>query len=121
MHHADAGADRCSRLALRQLGAVDQNSAGIRHVMAEEDAHQRGLAGTVLAKQRHDLALGERQRDVVIGQIGAEALADAFDFENRTCHAASPATGKRCCQRSSASSRAASDSRSGSWPIGAMI
>jgi len=114
MHHADAGLDRRARLALRHLSAFDQNSAGIRHVMAEKDAHQRGLARTVLAKQRHDLTLGKSHGNIVIGEIGAETLADACDLQHRPGHDGSPATGNRCCHRPSDSKRAASDRRRGS-------
>ena len=77
VHHADAGADRRARLARRQFRAIDPDAAGIRHVMAEEDAHQCRLAGAVFAEQRDNLALGERHGNVVVGEIVAEALADA--------------------------------------------
>jgi len=49
----------------------------IGHVVAEQDIHQRGLAGAVLAEQREDFAAPQLQVDRVIGDKRAEALADA--------------------------------------------
>ncbi len=77
MHHADAGADRRPRPAGRQFGALDMDRSRIRYIVAEEDAHQCRLAGAVFAEQRQHFALGEAQRNILIGLDGAEALADA--------------------------------------------
>ena len=45
-------------------GAVgDQHPPGIGHIVAEQDAHQRGLAGAVLAQQRQDLAPAQLEVD----------------------------------------------------------
>ena len=46
-------------------------------VAAEEDVHQRGLAGAVLAQQAQHIAGVEREIDVVGSPNRAEALADA--------------------------------------------
>ena len=48
-------------------------------IVAEQDVHQRGLAGAVLAEQRDDLAALQVERDRVIGGQRAEALGDAGD------------------------------------------
>ena len=83
VHHADAGVDRRRRLARRQLAAERQHAPRIGRVVAEEDVHQRRLAGTVLAKQGQQLALAQHERDPVIGFEVAEPLAYALDLEDR--------------------------------------
>ena len=55
--------------------------------MAEEDVHQRGLAGAVLAEKRDDFALMQGEADVVVGDLGPEALADAFEAQDDGRHA----------------------------------
>ncbi len=60
--HADAGGERVGGAADRHGRAVDPDLAGIRPVEAEQDVHQRGLAGAVLAEQAHDLAGVRRAR-----------------------------------------------------------
>jgi hypothetical protein len=77
VHHADAGVQRGARLAGWQRAAFDFDVPGIGHVVPEEDAHQRALAGTVFAQQGQHLAARQVQRDVVVGAQRAEGLADA--------------------------------------------
>ena len=59
-------------------------------IVAEQDVHQRRLAGAVLAEQRDDLALLQLERDGVIGQQRPEALGDAGEAEDGggsvSCH-----------------------------------
>ena len=50
--------------------------------MAEQDVHQRGLAGAVLAEQREDLAAAQLEIDRVVGDERAEALADAGKLQD---------------------------------------
>jgi hypothetical protein len=50
--------------------------------VAEEDVHQRGLAGAVLAEQRHHLAAREIEGDRVVGDERPEALGDALEAED---------------------------------------
>ena len=76
MHHADARRDRCIGRAGRQRLVVDFYGALVGHVMAEEDIHQRGLAGAVLTQQRQHFPARQRQGDPVIGDQRAEALGD---------------------------------------------
>ncbi len=90
MHHADARLDRGARLARRQGLAKGPHLTLIGDVMAEQDVHQRRLARTVLAQQRKDFALAEREADRVIGGEAAEALGDAAHFEHRFGHHAAP-------------------------------
>ena len=73
VHHADAGRERRAGRAVGQgveRAAVvgDADDARLRHIVAEEDVHQRRLAGAVLAEKREDLALVERQVDGVVGE-----------------------------------------------------
>ena len=85
VHHADAGRERRLRRARRQRvrapvgpGNVDRPLVG--HVVAEQDVHQRGLAGAVLAEQRQDLAAPQLEIDRVVGDERAEALGDASEL-----------------------------------------
>ena len=55
MHHADAGCQRIGRAADRDRPTVDPDLTGIRPIDAEQDVHQRGLAGAVLAEQPQNL------------------------------------------------------------------
>ncbi len=57
--------------------AVDLDAAIVRAGEAVEDAHQRRLAGAVLAEQGVDLALAQGKVHGVIGDEVAEALGDA--------------------------------------------
>ena len=65
--HADAGVERGARVARRQRLAEGLDRARVGDIVAEEDVHQRRLAGAVLAEQRHDLAAREVERDRVVG------------------------------------------------------
>ena len=57
----DAGRDRVMRAGEAARAAVDRDLAAIRPMHAAEDAHQRRLAGAVLADQRVDLARHRRR------------------------------------------------------------
>ena len=54
--HADAGGDGVGRRPGAQRLAVEQDLALVGPVQPEEDVHQRGLAGAVLAEQGVDLS-----------------------------------------------------------------
>ena len=62
VHHADAGRERRLRRARRERAEARRRArapaivALIGDVVAEQDVHQRRLAGAVLAEQRQDLA-----------------------------------------------------------------
>jgi hypothetical protein len=77
MRHADAERDGIGRAMDIGRAAIDGDTAGIGGVAAEEDVHQRGLAGAVLAQQPQHIAGMEREIDVVGSPNSAEALADA--------------------------------------------
>ena len=83
MHHADARGERIGRAADRHRPARDPDLAGIRLVHAEQDVHQRGLAGAVLAEQPQDLPGMEDEIDGAVGVHRAEALVDASQLQQR--------------------------------------
>jgi hypothetical protein len=84
MHHADAGGECRARIARRQDLSSDRHAPGIGDVVTEDDVHQRGLAGPVLAQQGEDFAAGDGEGDRVVCHQIAEALGDAIDLERRS-------------------------------------
>ena len=82
MHHADAGGERGVRFARRQRLAEGLDRALIGHVMAEQDVHQRCLAGAVLSEQRDHLAPLQFEGDGIIGRQRAETLGNVGEAEN---------------------------------------
>jgi hypothetical protein len=81
MHHADAGGDGVMRTMDAAGPAADADLPGIGLVVAVEDAHERRLAGAVLADDAVDGAARARHGDRAIGMHGAEALVDADQFD----------------------------------------
>ena len=80
--HADAGGDRVGGAArCRPASAADQDLALVGPVEAVEDAHQRGLAGAVLADDAVDRAAAHRQVDVAVRDDRPEALGDAAQLD----------------------------------------
>jgi len=61
--------------------AVEHDLAFVWLQQAEEDVHQRRLAGAVLADDGVDLAAPDGKIDVFIGDEGAETLGDADQFD----------------------------------------
>ena len=87
VHHADAGIERGLRRAGRERRerAVRPRHADrslVGHIVAEQDVHQRGLAGAVLAEQREDFPAPQLEIDGVVGDERAEALADAGKLQD---------------------------------------
>ncbi len=82
VHHADAGGDGGLRRAGGQAAAEGLDVSRVGDVVAEEDRHQGGLAGAVLAQQGEDLAGAQVQRDGVVGGQPAEALGDAVQAQD---------------------------------------
>ena len=82
--HADAGGERRRRIARRQRLPERRDRPLVRHVVAEQDRHQRRLAGAVLAEQRQHLAARQVERHGVVRDERAEALGDARQRENGT-------------------------------------
>src|SRR3546814_15506524 len=66
MHHADAGGDGVARRADRHRPPVDEDLAAVGLVEAVEDAHQRRLAGAVLADDAVDGSGLPRPADVAV-------------------------------------------------------
>ena len=81
VHHADAERDGLLRVGDSRALAVDSDLAGIGPVIALDDAHEGGLPGAVLADDAVDRPPLHRHRHVVIGEDGAEALADTDGLE----------------------------------------
>ena len=86
--HADPGRDGVARGVDGDGRAVDLDGAGVGAGEPVEDAHQRGLAGAVLAQQGVDLAPGQGQVHGVIGDEVAEALGDATQLGGQVALAA---------------------------------
>ncbi|MCY1377807.1 hypothetical protein D9M69_653980 [compost metagenome] len=75
-HHGDAQVARIVRAVDRDWGPVEAHLAGIGPDGAEDDLHQRGFAGAVLAQDGVDLAGCDGEADVVVGNDARIALAD---------------------------------------------
>ncbi len=106
VHHANARINGRTRLALRDFNVFHEDASFIRHIMAEQDVHQRGFARTILTQKRENFAALKLQRNIVIGGQCTKALGDVLQFKN-CCrrHWFNPATGNLCRQRPSSSSR----------------
>ncbi len=75
--HADAGRDGVARGVDTDACAVDLDASRIRAGEPVEDAHQRRLAGAVLAEERVHLTPGQGKVHRVVGDQVAETLGDA--------------------------------------------
>ena len=63
-HEADLA---LAHVAVGRVLAVEQHAAAVGRLQAGDDAQQRGLAAARRPQQRHQLARGERQADIVQG------------------------------------------------------
>ena len=79
----NASSDRLLRAGETARDTRQQNAAAIRGVNAAENANQRGLAGTILAEQRVDLARLEIEIDAIEGDVDLEPLANALCAKQR--------------------------------------
>ena len=105
-HHADAELLGNARAADLHRLAVPAYLAGIGFERAEQHFDQRGLAGAVLAEQRVDLALADRQVDRVARLERAEDLGQATNLEQvravtASTHSASHSVFQMCSCSSS--------------------
>ncbi len=93
-HHPDPRVDRVARGSDATRLPIDQDLTGIGLREPVGDAHDRGLAGPVLAEQRVDLAATDVEVDAVVGDEVPEPLADAAQLQGRRAvgHATGPAT-----------------------------
>ena len=82
VHHADPGRERVLRAPDRGRPAAHEDLAPVGPMIAVEDAHQRGLAGAVLADDAVDRAGPDRQADVLVGVDLAEPLVDAAELDD---------------------------------------
>ncbi len=86
----DPERDGVGRAVDAHLAAAEPDlAAGGRH-HAREHLYQRRLAGAVVAKQAHDLALADTERDVLEGLHLAVELADALHADQVTGHRSVP-------------------------------
>ena len=83
-HEADPA---LAHVAAGGVLAVELDAPGVGLFEAGDDAQQRGLAAAGRAQQRHQLAGGDVQADVVERLEGAKALADLVDDD---AHAVCP-------------------------------
>ncbi len=74
MHHADAGVDRVGGRPAGDVAAVHFHAAGVRRVHAAQHAHERRLAGAVLADERVNLAARDLERRAAVGRTGPNDL-----------------------------------------------
>ena len=77
MHHAEARGHRVDRRTEANGRVAHADLARVRRVKAEQDAHQRRLAGPVLAHHAVDFAAFGRNIDAVVGDKAAVALDHA--------------------------------------------
>jgi hypothetical protein len=83
MHHADPERQGVVGAADRRRPASHQDLAAVGAVIAVQDAHQRRLAGAVLAHEAVDRPLANDQRQVAVGVDFAEPLVDAPQLDDR--------------------------------------
>ena len=93
VHHADA--ERRGVVGVVDLHdlPVLANLPGLGLIEAEEDAHQRALAGAVLAQKGVYLAFPQPEGDVVVGDDARELLGDVEHFNDifwLCCHRPAP-------------------------------
>jgi len=84
MHHADAVHQRVGGIADRDVPAVDGDRSRIGRISAEQDVHQGGLAGPVLAQEAENVAFLQREIDAAARRHGAETLGNAPHGEERS-------------------------------------
>jgi hypothetical protein len=77
MHHAETEAHRVGGPMDVHAAAIHLDRAGVGLEQPVEHAHQRALAGAVLADQRMNLARAKVERDRIVGNDGTEAPGDA--------------------------------------------
>src|SRR3546814_11939782 len=89
MRISDWSSDVCS-------SDLDEDLAAVGLVEAVEDAHQRRLAGAVLADDAVDGSGLHRQADVAVRLHRAEGLADVAQLDGQRCLVRRAAAGDIC-------------------------
>ncbi len=80
---ADAFAD--FQRVFHHVKSIHLDDAAGRRQIGGEDAHDRGLAGAVVAEQADDLVLFDLETDVADGQDVAEVFGQSFDVDHGSC------------------------------------
>ena len=83
VHHADTHFRRHQRGGDPRLDTIDEYGPRLRRQEAGKHAHERGLAGPVLAKQGVNLAPPQIEIDVLVGDNAAELHSDTRHADNR--------------------------------------
>ena len=78
-------AEACARVRwqVRDVDVVEDDRAGIDGEEARDEVEERRLARTVGAEDADDLAFGERQRHIAVGNDAPEGLRDVTNLEDR--------------------------------------
>src|SRR5690606_20513629 len=79
----DAEAGNAVRRHLRDVLALEADTAGCRLIDAAYEVEDRRLAGAVRTDDREDLALVDAEADAVDGLDAAEMHGQVFDFQQR--------------------------------------
>src|SRR6185295_15974684 len=82
MDHADPGGEGRFRLTWRERLAKGLDRSLIGNVVAEENVHQRGLAGAILAQKPDDFPAPQVETDGIIGKQGSKSFGDAAEPED---------------------------------------
>src|SRR5262249_30622384 len=93
MHHADAELQRYAWVSDHRRPPLPEHLAGVGLIQAVQDAHQRGLAGAVLAHQSVDLPGADAQRDAVVGEDPGKPLGDLPELDDRRLRRVSEVAG----------------------------
>ena len=81
VHHADAQLAAGLGESMRTSRPSTRMRAAVRLVEPGQDAHERGLAGAVLAQEAEHLAAHRREADAVVGDDAREGLGDAGQLD----------------------------------------
>ena len=83
VHHADPRRERVLRAANRGAPAAQLDLAAVGLVVPVENAHERRLAGAVLADDAVDCARVNDERDVAVRVHAAESFVDTPELDQR--------------------------------------
>ena len=83
LDHGDSQSHGIPRRCNILLHSIDPDLSGCHMVDPVQDIHDRALAGSVLAQQRDDLSLVQRDGDIVVRQHLRKTLADVVDLNHR--------------------------------------
>ncbi|MCY1301710.1 hypothetical protein D9M70_513380 [compost metagenome] len=81
--HANAGIESRARISRRKRLSEGLDASLVGDIVAEENVHQRRLAGTVLPEKCYDFAPLQLEGNGIVGPERTEALADAGKTKGR--------------------------------------